>query len=124
DDALRRAAKRGVSVRMMVSDWSIGHPAIDELKDLQKVHGIQIRIVSIPEARSGHIPYARVVHSKYMVVDGKTLWLGTSNWEKNYFYGSRNVALIFRGGLGRRLSSQCGRVFSKLWKSPYAADLN
>jgi phosphatidylserine/phosphatidylglycerophosphate/cardiolipin synthase-like enzyme len=112
-----------VKVELMVSDWSVYHPAIDELKSLARVPGVQLKIVSFPEASTGHIPYARVTHSKFMVVDGKTLWLGTSNWEKNYFYGSRNVELIFRDA---RLAHIGDRIYSKLWDSSYASpiDLN
>lgn len=117
DDALRAAAARGVHVEFMVSDWSVADPAIDELKSLGRVPGIEVRIVSIPESKSGHIPYARVTHSKFMVVDGKTLWLGTSNWERNYFYGSRNVELILRDP---SLAKKGEKIYSKLWKSPYA----
>jgi len=53
-------------------------------------------VVSIPEAKEGHIPFARTIHSKYLVVDGTQLALGTSNWEESYFMESRNVELIFR----------------------------
>jgi phosphatidylserine/phosphatidylglycerophosphate/cardiolipin synthase-like enzyme len=121
DDAIREAAGRGVQVQMMISDWGIGAPAVDELKSLQKVPGVEIRIVSIPEASTGHIPFARVTHSKYMVIDDQSLWLGTSNWEKNYFYGSRNIELILRVP---RLAIQGERIFAKLWNSPYAKKLD
>jgi phosphatidylserine/phosphatidylglycerophosphate/cardiolipin synthase-like enzyme len=121
DDAIRAAAARGVKVEFMVSDWSVGEGAIDDLKSLAQVPGVEIRIVSIPEAKSGHIPYARVTHSKFMVVDGNTLWLGTSNWERNYFYGSRNIELILRD---KTLAHAGERIYRKLWQSQYAEKID
>ena len=121
DNALRVAAARGVKVHMTISDWGVSHPAIDELKSLARLKNIEIRIVSIPEAESGHIPFARVTHSKFMIVDYSTLWLGTSNWEKNYFYNSRNVELIFKNPF---IASQAVNIFARLWESRYVEKLD
>ena len=117
DDALRRAAVRGVRVRLMVSDWSKRKPTIDFLKSLNCVPGIEVRLVTIPEASTGFIPFARVTHAKYMTVDGTTCWVGTSNWEKSYFYTTRNVGLVAQS---RELTAALDRDFRTLWGSPYA----
>ena len=50
-----------------------------------------------------------------MVVDGSTLWLGTSNWEEDYFEASRNVEVILHQP---ELVSQAGEVFGRLWTAP------
>jgi len=51
-----------------------------------------------------------------MVVDGEHAWVGTSNWERDYFFKSRNVGVIVDGGaLPRRLDS----FFGDDWKSNY-----
>jgi phosphatidylserine/phosphatidylglycerophosphate/cardiolipin synthase-like enzyme len=117
DDALRRAAVRGVRVRLMVADWSKRKPAIDFLKSLGCVPGVEVRLVTIPEASTGFIPFARVTHAKYMTVDGATCWVGTSNWEKSYFYTTRNVGLVAQS---RELTAALDRDFRTLWGSPYA----
>jgi phosphatidylserine/phosphatidylglycerophosphate/cardiolipin synthase-like enzyme len=96
DDALRAAAARGVRVDLLVSHWNTERPAIDSLKALGRVPGVDVRIATIPTHSTGFIPYARVAHSKYMVVDDEILWIGTSNWSRGYFYASRNVELIIR----------------------------
>ena len=45
-------------------------------------------------------------------------WIGTSNWEPDYFLSSRNVGLLIDGGaLPPRLDS----FFRESWESPYAA---
>lgn len=120
DDALRRAAVRGVRVRLLVADWCKRKPAVDFLKSLSCVPGIEVRLVTIPQASTGFIPFARVTHAKYMTVDGSTCWLGTSNWEKSYFYTSRNVGLVAQS---RELTAALDRDFRKLWGSPYAYPL-
>lgn len=116
DNAIRAAASRGVKVQMMVSDWNTNHPAVDYLKSLQMVPGIQVKIASIPEWSGGYIPYARVIHSKLLLVDNQILWLGTSNWSKDYFYSSRNVELIFRMP---ELAAQGRKIYDTLWSSSY-----
>jgi len=78
-------------------------------------------VVSIPEAKEGHIPFARTIHSKYLVVDGTQLALGTSNWEESYFMESRNVELIFRDS---PLAAQATGIFDRLWNSRYAFALD
>lgn len=119
DNALRAAAVRGVQVQMMVADWNTGKPDIDHLKSLGLIPGVQLKIASIPqEPNVPFIPYARVIHSKILMIDDQILWVGTSNWGKDYFESSRNVELIFRSP---DLAAQGNRIFTKLWQSPYVA---
>lgn len=116
DDALRRAQKRGVTVQLLLADWSDRPGPLEGLQDLAAC-GIEVRLVTIPPASTGAIPYARVVHSKYLVVDEHSAWVGTSNWERDYFYQSRNVGVILEGpALARRIDA----LFATLWTSPYA----
>ncbi|MCB9568779.1 MAG: phospholipase [Myxococcales bacterium] len=121
DEALRRAAARGVQVEVMVADWNKKAPAIDDLKALVQVPKIAVRMVTIPPASAGFIPYARVIHAKAMVVDGRHTWIGTSNFSGDYFLKSRNVGVIVDG---EALAADVSRVFGDLWSSPYAADVD
>ncbi len=118
ENALRRAAARGVVVRLLVADWCMRRPTIDYLKSLSLVPGIEVRLMTIPEWSGGFIPFARVCHAKYMVVDRSTYWIGTSNWEKDYFHASRNVGIAGGGGT---LPDRLVRFFATGWNSPYAA---
>ena len=97
DTALRRAAARGVQVKLLLADWSKRSWSIEPLKSLQVLGNVEVRLVSVPEAEAGFIPFARVVHAKYMVADGTTAWLGTSNWSGDYFHASRNLGLLVEG---------------------------
>jgi phosphatidylserine/phosphatidylglycerophosphate/cardiolipin synthase-like enzyme len=117
DNALRRAAARGVAVKLLVSDWAKVAPKIDCLKSLEVLPNIEVKLSTIPQWSGGFVPYARVEHCKYMVVDGKVSWIGTSNWERNYFHEARNVGLVLEGNsIGKMLHD----VFFKSWNSKYA----
>ena len=116
DDAIRGAAKRGVKVRMIVSDWEKGTPAVEALKDLSTIPNIEVAFTSIPEWSGGYIPFARVEHCKHIVADHMKFWLGTSNCEKSYFYSSRNLGIVCTSA---RLAETLSRIFLKSWNSPY-----
>jgi phosphatidylserine/phosphatidylglycerophosphate/cardiolipin synthase-like enzyme len=117
DDAIRNAAKRGVQVQLLISDWSFGKDSVEQFKELIQIPGIEVRYSSIPQASTGCIPYSRLVHSKFMVVDDDTLFVSTSNWEKGYFYATRDVDLIFRNR--KDLNTEGQMIFDQLWSGQY-----
>lgn len=116
DDALRRAAGRGVKIRLIVADWEKGSSGEKALKDLSQVPNIEVKFSVIPEWSGGYIPFARVEHCKYIVADGSSFWLGTSNGEKSYFYTVRNVGVVVQN---KKLGGVLRRVFMKSWDGPY-----
>jgi phosphatidylserine/phosphatidylglycerophosphate/cardiolipin synthase-like enzyme len=111
DAALRRAAIRGVRVRLLLSHWQKSPKKIAAAQALARQAGIDVKIVTIPEADSGFVPFARVIHAKYLVVDDERVWLGTSNWGGDYFLRSRNVGVMVRSA---ELARQLGAVFDGL----------
>jgi len=117
DGALRRAAKRGVAVRLLLANWGKRAGTVEYLQELSQLPGFQLRFMNIPEWSGGFIPFARTVHAKYMVVDGRRFWLGTSNWERDYFYNSRNVGIV---GEGQSLGAELSQFFRNGWDSEYA----
>jgi phosphatidylserine/phosphatidylglycerophosphate/cardiolipin synthase-like enzyme len=116
DDAIRRAAARGVKVRLIVSDWEKGTASEKALVDLSQVPNIEVKFSVIPEWSGGYVSFARVEHCKFIVVDSSSFWLGTSNAEKSYFYNTRNLGVVARN---KRLASLLHRVFMKSWEGPY-----
>jgi phosphatidylserine/phosphatidylglycerophosphate/cardiolipin synthase-like enzyme len=107
-----------VRVRLIVSDWMKGREDVDALQSLDSLRGVEVRVSSVPEWSGSYIPYARVEHCKYAVVDSTTVWIGTSNWEPGYFTGSRNVSVTLRhAGLAREARA----AFEASWRSPGAA---
>jgi phosphatidylserine/phosphatidylglycerophosphate/cardiolipin synthase-like enzyme len=117
DNALRSAAARGVKVELMVANWNTKKPDIAWLKSLAVVPNVQVKIVTIPPASSGFIPFARVVHSKIMTIDGATAWIGTSNWTGGYLDNSRNLELVLHNPA---MSQRVDKLYSQLWDSVYA----
>jgi phosphatidylserine/phosphatidylglycerophosphate/cardiolipin synthase-like enzyme len=121
ESALRRAAARGVQVEMLVSNWS-QHPGnIEGLQSLEKIPNIHVRLSTIPQWSGGFVPFGRVEHAKFLVVDGRRAWIGTGNWEKDYFFRSRNVGLIVDD---LRLGNRLDRFFASDWDAPYSAEVD
>jgi len=117
DAELRKAAARGVSVKIIFSNWAIKETATDDIKRLSEVPGIEIKFSSIPEYSGGFIPYSRVEHTKYFIADNDISWVSTSNWEEDYFYQSRNATLIIKNN---KVNSKLEEVFLRTWNSTYA----
>jgi phosphatidylserine/phosphatidylglycerophosphate/cardiolipin synthase-like enzyme len=117
DNALRRAATRGVQVHVMCADWSKRKPTIDYLKSLGVIPNIEVKLSTIPEWSGGFIPYARVDHSKFLVVDDRWSWIGTSNWEKSYFHNARNVGLVVEN---KSINKILKKIYLKNWNSSYS----
>ena len=117
DDALRAAAERGVTVRLIVADWSKKRGSIEALASLAALPKFEVSFLVVPPHSSGEIPFGRVAHAKYLVVDEQRAWLGSSNWQRGYFTKSRNIGFFCEGvEPARRLT----RFFERNWTSQYA----
>jgi phosphatidylserine/phosphatidylglycerophosphate/cardiolipin synthase-like enzyme len=114
---LLRAAARGVHVELLFADWAKRGKSIGGLQQLARVANVTVKLTTIPAWSGGFIPFARVTHAKALVVDGAHGWLGTSNWEKDYFYKTRNVGVMIDDPA---LVGQLAKFFATLWDSPYA----
>jgi len=121
DSAVRAAAQRGVKIKLMVSAWNTEAPAIAYLKSLALVPNVEIRIVTIPAASTGFIPFARVIHSKTMSIDGKLAWVGTSNWAGGYFDLSRNLEVVLRN---EPMAQRIAALHEQTWSSAYAQPID
>lgn len=113
DLALRRASLRGVKVRLMVSHWKEGETESEHLRSLDELNRTEVRACRIPEASQGEIPFARVHHCKYLVVDGRQAWLGTANWGPDYFHAGRNLGVVMLDG---PLPGRLQELFAFDWK--------
>ncbi|QBP73768.1 phospholipase [Herbaspirillum huttiense] len=117
DDALRAAATRGVKIKLMVSNWNTEAPAIRYLQSLAVLPNVEIRIVTLPQASSGFIPFARVIHTKAMSIDGKVAWVGTSNWAGGYLDNSRNLEVVLHDAA---MAQRVAALHEQTWSSAYA----
>ncbi len=120
DNALRDAAVRGVKIKLLVSHWNTDAQSVVHLKSLSLIPGIEVRIITVPEAKQGPIPFSRTAHSKYMVADGKTAWIGTSNWAGGYLDTSRNLEIVVKD---ESLAARTAKIHAHLWDSAYSAPL-
>jgi phosphatidylserine/phosphatidylglycerophosphate/cardiolipin synthase-like enzyme len=117
DNALRRAAARGCTVQILLSNWAKREHMLPHIQSLAVLPGITVRFVNIPEWSGGFIPFARTEHAKFATCDGRALWLGTSNGARDYFHQSRNVSLLLRGD---GCADAADAFFAQSWRSPYA----
>lgn len=120
DQAVRAAAARGVAIRLIVADWNLGAAKLPYLRSLAMLPNVEIRVATIPPAREGPIPFARVVHTKVMEIDDAVAWVGTSNWEGGYLDTSRNVEIVLRDPA---MAARLRRMHEALWTSAYALPL-
>lgn len=116
DAALISATKRGVKVKLLVSDWNLGKTAVEHFKELIQYPNFEVRYTVIPDFSGGFIPFARVEHCKFITADNIT-WIGTSNMSYDYFYESRNVGLVVESG---KFTQRVRDIFYMSWESEYA----
>jgi phosphatidylserine/phosphatidylglycerophosphate/cardiolipin synthase-like enzyme len=118
DDAIRAAASAGVHVQLCV-DVSDVKKAKADLRALAALANVEVKAVTIPAWSGGAIDYARLIHSKYVVIDGGTTgWVGSENWSEGYFTNTRDVGLMVSDP---GIASQLNQVFARVWSSTYAA---
>lgn len=115
--ALRQAAARGVTIQLLVSNWNKRKPGISYLKSLQVLPNISVRFTNLPQWSGGFIPFARVEHCKFMVVDDSITFISTANWAHSYFYASRNWGITLHSPAIARIVT---RIFYRSWDSAYA----
>lgn len=115
-DALKEAASRGAKIQLMVDQSKVSSNR-RTLSELAALPSVEVRGVLIPKFSGGEIAYARLVHSKYMIFDTDTAWMGTENLTGDYFNASRNVGALF--SIPDRVK-ELSQVFSQVWNSSYA----
>lgn len=116
DQALKEAAARGVQVHLIVSNTHVER-ALPELKSLAATPNVTVKFITIPQHSSGPLSYARLIHSKYMIIDGRDAWMGTENWSRGYFYNSRNVGFVSRIPT---VTANLDRLYVQLFDGRYA----
>ncbi len=118
DKTLIDAAKRGVKIKLLVSDAMLnGKAGLRGLQGIQNIPNIEIRVSSIPVYQGKHGAYPRVDHAKYMLIDNNITWISTSNWQKNYFYKTRGISLVIHDSA---TNAALQKIFWQAWQSPYA----
>ncbi len=117
DAALRRAAARGVQVRIILANWSKRYYMLPWIQSLAVLPNIEICFTNIPDLSTGFVPFSRVEHAKYLVADRGRAWIGTANWAEDYFHQSRNLSLFCEGA---GIATGLIEFFDQGWHGPYA----
>ena len=82
--AIRAAHERGVSARIVADNQhGVNNPDSDMLLDL--------RAAGIPVVDDGR---SALMHNKFMILDGRTVWTGSMNYTVNGAYRHNNNALV------------------------------
>lgn len=127
DNALRRAAiDRGVRVRLLVSKWNYTKPVMwNFAKSLAALNtsqiSIEVKAFKVPSftEEQRELPYARVNHAKMMVTE-QMAYIGTSNWEPNYFIDTTGVGLVINQTSNDSIRGDLTAIFERDWNSDFA----
>ncbi|WP_276250309.1 phospholipase D-like domain-containing protein [Haloarcula rara] len=109
--ALRRAAKRGVEVRLLLSSaWYVreeNRKTVERFDEWAERTGAPL---SAKVADSGD-RYAKI-HAKGAILDGDRVVLGSLNWNEQAATANREVVLVLHGP---EVAAYFGRVFERDW---------
>lgn len=117
DDAIRAAAARGVQVQLLF-DMNAMKAGKADIQALSKLKNIQVKLVTLPQWSGGPLQYARLVHSKYLIVDDAQIWVGSENWSSGYFSRCRNLGLTLHDA---SVVDSLVQVQAKVWNSAYTS---
>lgn len=101
-DALIDAKERGVDVRVILEPRLDDNTASQKLFSYLSANGIEVRWASMTYT---------LTHSKFMVIDGKKVLVGSINFSKNALTTNREAGVIVTGDVVRSFSD----VFEKDW---------
>lgn len=82
-EALVRAGKRGVKVRVLLDKSQNDQDATKPFRDWLAYHKIKVRILAGPDPNGPD--WAQKDHNKFFIVDGKLVETGSMNFTKNAF---------------------------------------
>jgi len=87
-EELVEANERGVRVRVILEPRLEGDDNVETAEFLAR-HGVEVRWASLSFART---------HSKFAVIDGKKVFVGSPNWSRSAMLKNREAAVITWGG--------------------------
>ncbi|MFC1706957.1 phospholipase D-like domain-containing protein [Planctomycetota bacterium] len=110
--AVVAAHKRGVSIRVLVDLGEYGNKN-SQVKRLQTAKvPLRYHLYSLKH----FFPWAKLMHHKFMVVDGKTLLTGSYNWSRTAEHSNHENLQVFAGRRWQGLIGTYERKFEELWE--------
>ena len=111
--AIRDAAKRGVQVRIV---YDVDHPNPIPVPPPPEPDVEMIESLGVPSRPIAGVP--DLMHHKYVVRDGQTVWTGSVNWTDDSWSRQENVfAIVDSPGLARAYALD----FEELWEDGVVA---
>ena len=109
------AARRGVAVRLAVSDRQLASKSgLADLQALARLPGVEVRISTLPARTAGCVPFTRLDNARLVVADAETVWIGGGTWSYDGFYAARSAAFVARN---RDLAAETLAIFQTNWTS-------
>jgi phosphatidylserine/phosphatidylglycerophosphate/cardiolipin synthase-like enzyme len=105
--ALRAAAARGVAVRIL---YNVDHRNPIPVPPPPEPDVALIASLGVPEKAIAGVP--DLMHHKYVVRDGDTVWTGSTNWTDDSWSRQENAILIVHDA---ELAGLFARNFEELW---------
>ena len=110
-----------MKVKLLVSHWNTEEPAIHHLKSLAMLPEVEVRIATLPRASEGFIPFARVIHTKAMTIDGELAWVDVRTGQAYRlapFSGASISAAACSSAISRRASRRASAGQRRGCRSP------
>ena len=107
--AIKEAAARGVAVRFL---YNLDHRNPIPVPPPPEPDGTLIESLDVPVRAIAGVP--DLMHHKYAVRDGQTVWTGSTNWTDESWSRQENVILLADSG---DLASRFTKNFDELWET-------
>jgi phosphatidylserine/phosphatidylglycerophosphate/cardiolipin synthase-like enzyme len=108
-DAVRGAAERGVAVRFL---YNVDHRNPIPVPPPPEPDSVLIESLGVPARAIAGVP--DLMHHKFAVRDGKTVWTGSTNWTDESWSRQENVLAIVES---EDLATRFARNFDELWET-------
>jgi phosphatidylserine/phosphatidylglycerophosphate/cardiolipin synthase-like enzyme len=112
--AIREVAARGVTVRIV---YDVDHPNPIPVPPPPEPDVEMIASLGVPHRPIAGVP--DLMHHKYVVRDGKTVWTGSMNWTDDSWSRQENVIAVLES---EQLAHAYTLNFEELWNDPVVED--
>ena len=106
-DAIKAAAARGVAVRFL---YNLDHRNPIPVPPPPEPDGELIASLEVPVRAVAGVP--DLMHHKYVVRDGESVWTGSTNWTEDSWSRQENVIVLAES---RELAARFTENFDELW---------
>ncbi|HVD25215.1 MAG TPA: phosphatidylserine/phosphatidylglycerophosphate/cardiolipin synthase family protein [Gaiellaceae bacterium] len=107
--AIRRAAGRGVAVRFL---YNVDHRNPIPVPPPPEPDAVLIESLGVPARAIAGVP--DLMHHKFAVRDGNTVWTGSTNWTDESWSRQENVVTVVES---EQVATRFARNFDELWET-------